>query len=454
LTSPARSAAYEVVRRVFEDGAWADRALPAALERHGVEGRDRGLAQRLAYGAVQRRGSSDHVIRVLADRRPERLDDPVLAALRLGLYELHFSEAAPHAVVDEAVELAKGSPRGRRGAGLVNAVLRRAVREGPRILEELREDDPAGAAARHSYPTWLAELWWEELGPECAVALMTAMNRPAETALRANELRASRDELLAELRAGGVDAAPAPGPPPLDVRESVVVDGALGRAGTAAIQAGRAVGQSRSSAAAVAVLDPRPGERVLDLCAGPGMKTTMIAARMRNEGSIRSVELRPQRAALVAELAARLGATIVEAVEADAAASDDLGAGYDRVVVDPPCSDLGTLAARPDARWRKEPGDPARLATLQGEILAGGAAALAPGGTLVYSTCTISADENEGVVAALLERDGERLDLRADALGEAHPEVASERDPRFLQIRPDRDSSEGFFIARLRREAP
>jgi 16S rRNA (cytosine967-C5)-methyltransferase len=233
----------------------------------------------------------------------------------------------------------------------------------------------------------------------------------------------------------------------------VVVGGPLGSPGTAAIRAGRAVGQSRSSAAAVAVLDPQPGERVLDLCAGPGMKTTMMAARMRNEGAIRSVELRPQRASLVADLSARLGATIVEAVEADAAASDDLGEGYDRVVVDPPCSDLGTLAARPDARWRKEPGDPARLAALQGEILARGAAALAPGGSLVYSTCTISACENEEVVTELLDRDGERLGLRADALGERYPEVASERDPRFLQVRPDRDTSEGFFIARLRRKA-
>ena len=452
MISPARAAAFEVLRRVFEDGAWADRALPAAIERHGVTARERGLAQRLAYGAVQRRGSSDHLIAELAGRAPGKLDDPVLAALRLGLYELLFSETAAHAAVDQAVELAKASPRGRRGAGLVNAVLRRAAREGEAILGALSDSDAAGAAARHSYPQWLAELWWEELGGETAVALMEAQNRPAETALRANELRASRDELLAELRAGGVDAEPAPGPAPLDVRESIVASGALGEAGTVAIEAGRAVGQSRSSAAAVALLDPAPGERVLDLCAGPGVKTTMIAARMRNEGRVRSVELRAKRASLVAELAGRLGATIVEPVEADAATADDLGEGYDRVLVDPPCSDLGTLAARPDARWRKEPGDPARLAALQGEILARGAEALAPGGTLVYSTCTISARENEGVVGAALEAHGERLGLRADPLGELHPQLASERDARFLQIRPDRDRTDGFFIARLRRE--
>ncbi|HEX6115881.1 MAG TPA: transcription antitermination factor NusB [Solirubrobacterales bacterium] len=452
MISPARAAAFEVLRRVFEEGAWADRALPAAIERHGVSGRERGLAQRLAYGAVQRRGSSDFLIGTLARRAPGKLDDPVLAALRLGLFELLFSETADHAAVDQAVELAKASPRGRRGAGLVNAVLRRAAREGRGILDGLAESDPGSAAARHSYPRWLAELWWEELGAETALALMAAQNRPAETALRANELRAGRDELLAELRAGGVEAEPAPGPAPLDVRESIVARGALGEAAAAAIEAGRAIGQSRSSAAAVALLDPARGERVLDLCAGPGVKTTMIAARMENEGTIRSVELRPQRAALVAELAARLGATIVEPVVADAGAADDLGEGYDRVLVDPPCSDLGTLASRPDARWRKEPGDPERLAALQGEILARGGAALRPGGTLVYSTCTISARENEAVVATALEAGGGRRGLRADALGELYPELASGRDPRFLQVRPDRDGTDGFFIARLRRD--
>jgi 16S rRNA (cytosine967-C5)-methyltransferase len=453
LISPARAAAFEVLRRVFEDGAWADRALPAALERHGVTARERGLAQRLAYGAVQRRGSSDHLISSLAGRAPDRLDDPVLAALRLGLFELLFSDAATHAAVDQAVELAKASPRGRRGAGLVNAVLRRAAREGRAMLDALTESEPAAAAARHSYPPWIAELWWEELGAETALAVMAAGNRPAETALRANELRTSRDELVAELRAGGVEADPAPGPAPLDVRESVVVAGALGATGAAAIDAGRAVGQSRSSAAAVALLEPEAGERVLDLCAGPGVKTTMIAARMGDAGTIRSIELRARRASLVAELAGRLGATIVEPVTADAAVAADLGEGYDRVLVDPPCSDLGTLASRPDARWRKDPGDPARLATLQGEILARGAEALGPAGTLVYSTCTISARENEAVVGSLLDRDGDRLGLGADDLGRIYPGLASERDPRFLQVRPDRDRTDGFFIARLRREA-
>jgi 16S rRNA (cytosine967-C5)-methyltransferase len=448
---PARRAAYEVLRRTFEEGAWADRALPAALARHDVRPEERGLAQRLAYGAVQRRGTSDHVAETLSSRPPRKLDPPVLAALRLGLYELLHSQTASHAAVDQAVELAKASAGGRRGAGLVNAVLRRAARERETILDALVDTDPASAAIRHSYPRWLAELWWEELGPEDARALMRAGNRPAETALRVNELRAGREELLRELGEAGVEAAPAPGPAPLDARESLLVAGALGDAGAATITSGRAVGQSRASAAAVALLDPTPGERVLDLCAGPGLKTTQIAARMENRGEVHSLELRKDRARQVSELAERLGAVIVRARGQDAS-SGDLGEGYDRVLVDPPCSDLGTLASRPDARWRKGAEDPARLAELQGEILVRGASALAPGGTLVYSTCTISARENEEVVSGVLDRVGERLGLQADPLGERFAPLGSSRDPRFLQTRPDRDGTDGFFIARLRRE--
>ena len=432
---------------MFEDEAWADRALPAALRHSQVPDRERALAQRLAYGAVQRRGTSDHLIARFARREAGALDPPLAAALRLGNYELLFSETADHAAVDQAVELAKRAPGGRRGAGLVNAVLRRVAREGRAVLDSLSDDDPAEAAARHSYPAWVLELWASELGAQAACGLAEAQNRPAETALRVNELRTTRDDLLRALRDGGVRAEPAGGPAPLDVRESVVVDGPLGAAGVAAIDAGRAVGQSRASAAAVAVLDPVAGDQVLDLCAGPGLKTTQIAARMKNEGSVSSVELRPQRAEQIERLAARVGATIVTVEAADAATGGDLGEGYDRVLVDPPCSDLGTLASRPDARWRKEPGDPARLAELQRAILARGAAALRPGGTLVYSTCTISARENEDVLASVLDSGG---DLRADDLGAAHPELASARDPRFLQIRPDRDGTTGFFIARLR----
>lgn len=446
--SPARRAAYEVIRRVFEHGAWADRALPAAVRRHGLEGRDRALAQRLAYGTVQRRGTLDHLLAGLAERPAAEIDPSLLAAARMGLFELLFASRTPdHAAVDQAVELAKsGGRRGGRGAGLVNAVLRRGAREREQLLAGLSDETPEAAAVAHSHPEWLARMWWRELGPQQARALLAAGNRPPETALRVNTLRAAPGRLIAELAEAGTRVA-RPGAPPAPP-ESVLVSGPLGKELAGRIEAGELVAQSRASALVVDVLDPRPGERILDLCAGPGVKTTQIAARIGGEGEIVAVERDAGRASEIAELCERLGAaTIVGVLEADAA-RDDLGGGYDRVLVDPPCSDLGTLASRPDARWRKSERTVEELARLQAMILARGAAALRPGGRLVYSTCTISARENEELVGAALEARGE---LGAERLDVEHPSLASPRDTRFLQTRPDRDRTDGFFLARLHR---
>ncbi len=446
--APARLVAFEVVRRTFEDDAWTDRALRSASQRHGLEGRERAQAQRLAYGAVQRRGTTDHLIERLADRPVSKLDAPAVAALRLGLFELLFADAIPdHAAVDQAVELAKGNAGRRRqaAAGLVNAVLRRAARERGELLGSLDDATPRGAALAHSYPEWLARMWWEELGPAEARALMAAMNEPAETALRVNTIRADPSSILGELRAAGDEVGRPDAPPPLATPESLIVRGRLGALARQRIGDGAVVPQARGSQAVVALLDPRPGERVLDLCSAPGIKTTAIAARMRNEGEIVAVELDPARARMLRELCERLGVACVRVVEADAARAD-LGGGYDRILVDPPCSDLGALASRPDARWRKSPQLIERLARIQDAILARAATALRPGGRLVYATCTISMRENEQRIAALCERDRA---LVADDLGALHPELASRSQPRSLQTRPDRDRTDGFFIARL-----
>jgi 16S rRNA (cytosine967-C5)-methyltransferase len=456
--SPGRRAAYEVLRRVFEHDAWADRAFPAAATRHALDARERSQAQWLAYGAVKRRGTADHLIELMAARPMEQLDPPVLAALRLGLFELLDSTATPdHAAVDQAVELAKSGiaadgSRGRRAgaaAGLVNAVLRRAAQEGTELLAAMDDSTPAAAAILHSYPEWLARMWWEELGPAEARAVMAAMNEPAETAVRVNTIRADPGSVLGELRAAGDDVGRPPAAAPLAPPESLVVQGRLGAGVRRGLEDGALVAQSRGSQAVVTLLDPKPGERVLDLCAAPGIKTTAIAARMRNEGEIVAVELDPGRARQLRALGERLGVACVRVVEADAAGAD-LGGGYDRILVDPPCSDLGALASRPDARWRKSSELIERVARIQEAILSSAARALRPGGTLVYATCTISVRENEERVGKLLEGDPA---MRADDLGAAYPELASPREPRFLQTRPDRDGTDGFFIARLRRDA-
>jgi 16S rRNA (cytosine967-C5)-methyltransferase len=438
MTSPARRAAYAVLRRVFEDGAWADRALRGEAERLGLDGRDLALATRLAYGAVQRRATLDHVIEVLAGRPLDRLEPAVVAALRLGIFQLVYLDRVPdHAAVGEAVELAKGESRG--GAGLVNAVLRRAAREAEALVGALPDDTPEAAALRLSHPEWIARLWWDAFGPDEARRLMAADNEAAEAVLRANTLRITAEELARRLP---VATRSAPGLP-----EALVLDEPYDAHGAPEWRDGLFMPQSRAAMAVARVLGPQPGERVLDLCAAPGGKTTHLAALMGDEGEVVAVERHPGRAAALERTAARMGATAVTVRTADAAAPQE-PAAYDRVLVDPPCSDLGTLASRPDARWRKAAEDPARLARTQAAILRAGAAALAPGGTLVYSTCTISPAENEQLIDAFLDDhdDFEADDLRRDVPVWQHPSV-----PSYLQTLPHRDGTEGFFIARLRR---
>jgi 16S rRNA (cytosine967-C5)-methyltransferase len=453
--SPARALAFEAVRATFEQDARTERAFRDEAERRGLAGRERAQAQRLAYGAVQRRGTADAAIERLAERSPRLLDPPVIAALRLGLFELLFAAGTPdHAAVDQAVELVKGAGAA-HASGLVNAVLRRAAREREQLTDTLLGDDssPERAAVAHSAPLWLARMWWEELGPEAARPLLAACNEPAETALRVNTLRRDREAMLALLGEAGVESAAADGPWPLAAAEQIVVAGRMGSAVVERIAAGDLTPQSRGSAAAVEVLDPQPGEHVLDLCAGPGIKSGQVAARMGDRGEVISVEHDPGRAEEVAEQARRLGLRSITVVEADAAAGG-MAPGFDRVLVDPPCSDLGTLASRPDARWRKSPRAIERLAELQGRILQRGLEALRPGGTLVYSTCTISRREGEERVATLLAQAAasEAPAFSIDDLGALAPALASTHDRRCLQIRPDRDRTTGFFICRLSRD--
>jgi 16S rRNA (cytosine967-C5)-methyltransferase len=433
VISPARWLAYETIRASFERDAHTERFFREAADERGLDGRERAQAQRLAFGAVQRRGTTDAGLGRLVDRPLRELDPPLVAALRLGMYELLFADGTPdHAAVDQAVELVKRAGAA-HAAGLVNAVLRRAVRERAGLTASLLDDDstPEAAAVAHSAPLWLAQMWWRELGPQDARSLLAACNEPAEHAFRVNTLRTDIESVLARLRNAGVTASGAPFPPYTGEKrtgsegtpaaEMIVVEGQTGGAVPAMVASGELTPQSRGSAAVVEVLDPQPGEHVLDLCAGPGIKTGQIAARMGDRGEVISVENDSERAAEVASQARRLGLRSVTVIETDATQAGMTG--FDRVLLDAPCSDLGALASRPDARWRKSPATIDRLVEVQSQMLERAQQALRPGGTLVYSTCTISRRENEDQLS-----------------GAEH-----------WQIRPDRDRTTGFFIGRLRR---
>jgi len=388
VIAPARRAAFEVVRRTFEDDAYADRALASAVE--GLDARDRALAQRLAFGTVQRARVLDFGIEQLGKRPVRKLDAPVKASLRLGAYQLAFTDLPPHAVVDDAVELVRAA-RHERAVPFTNAVMRRLASG----LRGLVASLPAGPV-KESYPDWIAEVWTRDFGAEAALELMRAQNEAP-----ALEVRAAT-----------------PVGTPTDVPGAYVVD---------RVDPRRMRAMSRASQLAALVVGARQGERVLDACAAPGGKSSILAERAQ----VTAVEIHPGRAAALAEQ----HLSGVEVVNADV--RELAMGGFDRALVDAPCSGLGVLARRPDLRWRAQP-----LPELQGELLAAAAGRVKPGGLVVYAVCTLNADENEAVV------DASGLDVVPLI---EWPQYAHPRRPEFLLTLPTRDRTSGFFIARLRR---
>jgi 16S rRNA (cytosine967-C5)-methyltransferase len=400
--SPARRAAYEVLLRVFEQDAFADRAFATAAE--GLDARDRALAQRLAYGAVQRARTVDHAIEALGGRRVAKLDPPVRAALRLGTYQLGWLDGvARYAAVNESVELVRRARLG-RAVPFANAVLRR-VADGIRPLLDALPDGPL----KESYPDWMWETWRRDLGDEDALALMRAQNEPLPTVVR-------------------LVRGEAPGEPDPDVPGAFHVE----RVDAAALAEGRIWPQSAASQLVGLAVGSQAGERVLDLCAAPGGKTTMLA------GDVTAVELHPGRARELRENVARLGASNVTVVDADALALPEELSGFDRALVDAPCSGTGVLSSRPDLRWRAEP-----LPELQLALLRAAAARVRPGGTVVYSVCALNRDENEAVV----DVSGLEVD---ESLADEWPRFVHPSRPGTVLTLPHRHRTSGFFVARLR----
>jgi 16S rRNA (cytosine967-C5)-methyltransferase len=418
--SAAREVAYRVVRRVSE-GAYADRVLRAEAGRAGLEGADRAFAQQLAYGTVQRRLTLDHVIASLSDRALARIDPAVLDALRLGVFQLGWMNSVPdHAAVAESVELAKHAGGG--GHRFANAILRRAAREAAPLVAGLGDATPAEAAVKHSHPEWMVAMWWDALGREETIALLERDNEPAEDALRVNTLAGDPAEVAALLQA---DPAP-------DIPEGLVLRTAFDIEGSELFAAGVITPQSRASMLVARTLDPQPGEDVLDMCAAPGTKTTHIAALTGDGARVVAVERNPARADALRANLARMGVHSVDVMVEDARL---VKRAFDRVLLDAPCSNLGTLAGRPDARWRRTAGQIDELAQLQRELLDAAVDGLRPGGTLVYSVCTISPREGPEQLARLAAR-------------RAGVEIAGTR-----QTLPHRDGTDGFFIARLEKAA-
>ncbi len=459
MIAPARLAAYETLRAVNSRAA----DLPAALARarSGLrDERDRALAGEIATGTLRWQAAFDHVISVFAQRPLGRLDPEVVDVLRLTLFQLlHLDRVPASAAVNDAVQLTRKVGKS-SSSSFVNAILRRASRERARLpLPERNVGDPAAELdyleKTLSHPRWLVERWRNRYGFEAAEAWCRFNNAPAALTLRANRLRVTREALAATLRAAGVETTPTRfAPDGLVVRSGNPLGSDLefrhpGAASGGNSRSDPGVGvQDEASQLVAVVAGAKAGERVLDGCAAPGGKTTAMAASMEDRGLLIASDVRPRRVRLLADAVRRSGAQCVRVIQANAAQPLPFAGVFDLVLIDAPCSGLGTLRRDPDIKWRRSPNEFPALSSLQLRILTSAAAVVRPGGRILYSTCSSELEENDEVVDRFLAA---HPGFRTAALH--YPSAAELVGPDgYFRTLPFRDGLEAFFAASLARQ--
>lgn len=435
-----RELAMQVLQKVHVEGAYANVVLVETLREVQLSERDRRFLTELVYGVTKAGASLDYMIgRYVADLR--KAQPAIRELLRLGFYQIFcMDRVPPSAACNTAVELAK--KHGRRGAeSFVNGVLRAALRE-PERAAFPDGRDARSLALRTWHPQWMVERWIRTYGYERTEELCRCNNTSAPLSMRVNTLRTNRDALMEQLTAAGAQVRASAWVP-----DGIVLDahGALDE--LAALREGLAQVQDESSMLVAHILGAEPGMTVIDACAAPGGKTTHIAQRMENRGRILAFDIYEEKIRRIERNAKRLGISIIEAHLSDAC---EIGAVYagqaDRVLVDAPCSGLGVLRRKPDARWKKSARDAKTLPSLQHAILESAAQTVKKGGVLVYSTCTMEACENAAVVNAFLET---HTDFALEETGRFLP--VQKTAERMVQIMPEADGPDGFFIARMRR---
>ena len=423
-----------------------DRLLTDSFKRYRhLTSLDRAFLTELTYGVIRWRGKLDWVIRSFSKIPFEKIELETLNILRLGLYQILFLSRTPaSAAVNESVELAKGI-RGKGGAGFVNAVLRSTIRQKDEIpYPEIDEDPARHLSVVQSHPLWLVRRWVKEIGVEETLRVCMFNNRISSLTLRTNTLKIDRKDLIEKLK--GKEFKPVP---TTYSEEGIVLRDPPPTSELPFIKEGLYVIQDEASQLVTSILDPKPGERILDACAAPGGKTTHMAQKMDNRGEISALDVSKGKLDLIGEGCQRLGIKIVRTIKGNAAEPlpIPLGMEYDRILADVPCSGFGTLRRNPDLKWRRGEEDIKRLSELQLSILSHLSVYLKKGGIFVYSTCTVFHEENEDVVEKFLEGHPEfELDQRDKFLPEKiRPFVQS----RYFKTFPPRDEMDGFFVARL-----
>ncbi len=442
----ARHLAFDILYRIEKEHSYADLLIDQTLTNQQITGPDRGLLTELVYGTLRRQGTLDHLIDQFSTQKAHKLERSVLLLLRLGLYQILFLDRVPvHAAVHETVELAKITAP--RAAGMINAILRRTDRE----RATLPFPDPVSQpvdylAARYGHPSWLSALWLEQLGLAEAEELAKTMAEQAPLTLRTNNLLIEREDLLERLADEGASATPTSWSP-----LGIQLTGGPPLASLPSFRDGMFFVQDEASQLAGLLLTPQPGESILDLCAAPGGKTTLLAQLMENRGEVVACDRHQRKLRLISENAERLGITIVTTMSGDAcqplpALADHL---FDRVLVDAPCSGLGVIRRNPEGKWWKSLDDLKHLAVSQQQILATAADYLKPGGIMVYATCSTSVAENETRVRVFLSS---HPDFVLEPVQAIMPNLADLTTPEgFFRSWPHRHGMDGFFAARLKK---
>jgi 16S rRNA (cytosine967-C5)-methyltransferase len=437
-----RQIAVEILNRIETEGAYAEPLLDAALSgRAFASPSDRGLLTEMVYGTLRMRGRLDWIIGQLYQGEMATLETAVRNIIRTGLYQLLFTDRIPSfAAVNEAVGIARAlSPA---ATGLVNAILRNALRKKETIAwPDMAKDPEKTIAVLHSHPPWLVRRLLAQFNGEETIAICSANNAVPPLALRVNTLKASRGQALATLASEGIAAEPAP----FSADGIILTSPAAGLRVTAPYKEGLIRIQDEASQLIARLVAPQPGERLLDLCAGAGGKTLHLAALMENRGSITAVDLHSARLRMLREEAERLGMTIVETRTGDAATPAESFRGvFDRVLLDAPCSGLGTLRRNPEIRWRITPKDLNKCMQIQKLLLASAAGCVRPGGRLVYSVCAVTPEENEIVIGDFLRN---RPDFTHIPPQEIPPALIDAQG--FFRSAPHLQAMDGFFGALL-----
>ncbi|MNK08726.1 Ribosomal RNA small subunit methyltransferase B [compost metagenome] len=442
----AREVALQVLTQVEEEGAYSNLQLNGALQRSGLSGPDAGLATELVYGTISRLSTIDYFLDQFVAKGLKKLQPWVRNLLRLSFYQLHYLDRIPsHAAVNEAVNIAK--KKGHQGiSGMVNGVLRNVLRRKDEL--KLPEGLPPvkRIALEYAYPEWMVGRWIKQYGEQEAEAICRANNEPPSVSVRVNRTKISRDELMKEMQAQGLDAQ----------ASEVSEDGIIVRSGgnmalTDWYRQGYLSIQDESSMLVAAAVDPLPGMRILDCCAAPGGKSCHIAEKLDGEGEIIANDVHPHKAKLIEDQAARLELNTVRATTGDALqlSSQYPPESFDRILLDAPCSGLGVIRRKPDLKWAKQPEDIDEISELQVKLLDEVAGLLKPGGILVYSTCTVEKRENELVVKAFLDKHSEFSEASDQPDSLERLGTGKLREGSGLQILPQDYHSDGFYIARL-----